>query len=138
MVKLNEIFPDPYSVHNSKRVGRGPGSGKCKTCGSGHKGQKARSRVPLRMTGGQTPITRLLPKVGFRRLKNKLHTTITTDQIMHAIEAHKLDKNLTLAILIERRIIHKNIKLCKVILGKVEFDSEIKFGEGIKLSRSIC
>jgi len=50
-----------------KRVGRGPGSGKGKTCGRGHKGAGARSgsKTKRGFEGGQTPLNRRLPKFGF-------------------------------------------------------------------------
>jgi large subunit ribosomal protein L15 len=57
----------------SKRVGRGIGSGKGKTCGKGHKGQCARSGVSLKaFEGGQTPLMRRLPKRGFVTKKDDM------------------------------------------------------------------
>lgn len=55
------------STHNSKALGRGRGSGKGKTSGKGNKGQKARKGAPIRrgFEGGQTPLIRRMPKVGF-------------------------------------------------------------------------
>jgi large subunit ribosomal protein L15 len=55
------------STKNIKRVGRGQGSGTGKTAGKGHKGQKARSGYNIKrgFEGGQQPIQRRLPKVGF-------------------------------------------------------------------------
>ena len=55
-----------------KRVGRGIGSGKGKTSGRGHKGQKSRSGVAIKsFEGGQMPLYRRLPKRGFKSLVNK-------------------------------------------------------------------
>ena len=67
-MKLNELSPAPGSRHKSKRIGRGPGSGKGKTSGKGHKGQLSRSGVSLRpgFEGGQMPLARRLPKRGFK------------------------------------------------------------------------
>jgi len=64
---LNELSPQPGSKRNRKRVGRGPGSGRGKTCGRGQKGQKSRSGggIPARFEGGQMPLVRRLPKRGF-------------------------------------------------------------------------
>tara|TARA_Y100001968_G_scaffold250977_1_gene236128 strand:+ start:4285 stop:4725 length:441 start_codon:yes stop_codon:yes gene_type:complete len=64
---LNELKPIKGSKKNRKRVGRGIGSGKGKTCGRGQKGQKSRSGggIPARFEGGQMPLTRRLPKRGF-------------------------------------------------------------------------
>jgi large subunit ribosomal protein L15 len=65
-IKLNTIRDKKSASHAYKRVGRGIGSGKGKTCGRGVKGQKSRSGVSIRwFEGGQTPIYRRLPKRGF-------------------------------------------------------------------------
>jgi large subunit ribosomal protein L15 len=66
-MRLNEISPAPGSVKAPKRLGRGTGSGVGKTCGRGHKGQKARSGGyhKVGFEGGQMPLQRRLPKVGF-------------------------------------------------------------------------
>lgn len=65
---LENLSPPEGARQSSKRVGRGPGSGKGKTAGRGHKGQKARSggQVPIWFEGGQMPLYRRLPKRGFR------------------------------------------------------------------------
>lgn len=67
MLRLNEISPAPGARKSRQRVGRGIGSGRGKTCGRGHKGQKARAGgSPKRgFEGGQMPLHRRLPKVGF-------------------------------------------------------------------------
>jgi large subunit ribosomal protein L15 len=67
-MRLNTIKPAEGSKPSGKRVGRGIGSGLGKTCGRGHKGQKSRSggKVQLGFEGGQMPLQRRLPKVGFR------------------------------------------------------------------------
>lgn len=70
-IGLHNLVAAPGSHRNRKRIGRGPGSGKGKTSGKGHKGIKARSGhhgpgggKPA-FEGGQMPITRRLPKRGF-------------------------------------------------------------------------
>jgi large subunit ribosomal protein L15 len=67
-MRLNTIKPATGSKPARKRVGRGIGSGLGKTCGRGHKGQKSRSggKVQTGFEGGQMPLQRRLPKVGFR------------------------------------------------------------------------
>ena len=67
-MRLNTIKPAEGSKPSGKRVGRGIGSGLGKTCGRGHKGQKSRSggKVQRGFEGGQMPLQRRLPKVGFR------------------------------------------------------------------------
>ena len=77
-MKLNAIKPAAGSRFDAKRVGRGAGSGTGKTCGRGHKGQKSRAGGGSKVgfEGGQMPIQRRLPKVGFRSRKS-----LATDQI---------------------------------------------------------
>jgi large subunit ribosomal protein L15 len=67
-MRLNTIKPAAGSKPARKRVGRGIGSGLGKTSGRGHKGQKSRSggKVQIGFEGGQMPLQRRLPKVGFR------------------------------------------------------------------------
>ncbi len=69
-MKLYELAPTPGTTKNSKRIGRGHGSGSGKTAGRGHKGQNARSGggVRLGFEGGQMPIYRRLPKRGFTNI----------------------------------------------------------------------
>jgi large subunit ribosomal protein L15 len=74
-MKLNSIQPAEGSRKERKRVGRGIGSGLGKTAGRGHKGQKSRSGGyhKVGFEGGQMPLQRRLPKVGFRSAVNR-HT----------------------------------------------------------------
>jgi large subunit ribosomal protein L15 len=67
VMRLNSLSPAPGSKKNTKRVGRGIGSGYGKTAGRGHKGQKARSGGSVRpgFEGGQMPLQKRLPKYGF-------------------------------------------------------------------------
>jgi len=66
-MRLNTLSPAPGRIKTAKRVGRGIGSGLGKTCGRGHKGQKARAggRVRPGFEGGQMPLQKRLPKYGF-------------------------------------------------------------------------
>lgn len=70
MTELHNLKPSAGSHRNRKRVGRGPGSGTGKTSGRGQKGQKARSgsSIPAGFEGGQMPLQRRIPKVGFTPL----------------------------------------------------------------------
>ncbi len=67
MPELHDLKPAPGSHRERKRVGRGPGSGKGKTAGRGHKGHKARTGGNTRpgFEGGQMPLQRRIPKRGF-------------------------------------------------------------------------
>ena len=72
-MRLNTLKPAAGSKKDSKRVGRGIGSGLGKTCGRGHKGQKSRSGGfhKIGFEGGQMPLQRRLPKVGFSSRKSR-------------------------------------------------------------------
>ena len=69
-MKLHELSPAEGSVKESKRIGRGHGSGNGKTAGKGHKGQKARAGHGMRIgfEGGQMPLHRRVPKRGFNNI----------------------------------------------------------------------
>ena len=71
-MRLNTLEPVAGSRKDAKRVGRGIGSGLGKTCGRGHKGQKSRSGGfhKVGFEGGQMPLQRRLPKVGFTTRKS--------------------------------------------------------------------
>jgi large subunit ribosomal protein L15 len=92
-MKLNQIRDNEGATRNSKRVGRGVGSGRGKTSGSGHKGQKARSGVSINgFEGGQMPINRRLPKRGFNNIFRKNYVEVNLGRIQTALDAGKLDK----------------------------------------------
>jgi len=80
---LNTLKPADGSHKTRKRVGRGIGSGLGKTCGRGHKGQKSRSggQTQVGFEGGQMPLQRRLPKVGFRSRKAKITAEVRLDEI---------------------------------------------------------
>ncbi len=73
---LHNLQPAPGSTHNRKRVGRGQGSGNGKTAGRGNKGQKSRTGYSEKrgFEGGQMPLYRRLPKVGFTSRAVKPHS----------------------------------------------------------------
>lgn len=82
-MKINELKPAEGSVSKSKRLGRGIGSGLGKTSGKGHKGQNARSGGGVRagFEGGQMPLIRQLPKIGFTNNFRKVYTTINVGEL---------------------------------------------------------
>ena len=91
-MKLNMIKDNDGATRNSKRVGRGIGSGRGKTSGSGHKGQKARSGVSIKgFEGGQMPIHRRLPKRGFTNIFRKDFAEVNLGRIQAAVDSGKLD-----------------------------------------------
>ncbi len=69
-MKLNQLTAVPGATKDSKRIGRGHGSGNGKTAGKGHKGQKARAGHGMRpgFEGGQMPLQRRIPKRGFNNI----------------------------------------------------------------------
>ena len=91
-MKLNQIKDNAGSRRSAMRVGRGPGTGKGRTCGSGMKGQKARSGVALKgFEGGQMPLHRRLPKHGFTSIFAKKYQEVTIARLQQAIDAGKID-----------------------------------------------
>ncbi|ACJ75679.1 50S ribosomal protein L15 [Thermosipho africanus H17ap60334] len=82
-MRLSDIRPTPGSMRKRIRVGRGIGSGKGKTSGKGHKGQKARGtgKVHPWFEGGQTPIHRRLPKFGFKNFTKKVYTVVNVEDL---------------------------------------------------------
>ena len=80
---LNSLSPAPGSTKPRRRVGRGIGSGLGKTCGSGHKGQKARSGGGVRpgFEGGQMPLQRRLPKYGFTSRVGRITAEVRTSEL---------------------------------------------------------
>ncbi|MCK5284521.1 MAG: 50S ribosomal protein L15 [Alphaproteobacteria bacterium] len=92
-MKLNKIQPAKGSSKKKLIVGRGIGSGKGKTCGSGQKGQKARSGVAIKgFEGGQMPLHQRLPKLGFRNtpFATKL-SELSIAKLQAAIDNKKID-----------------------------------------------
>ena len=82
-MKIHELRPADGSTSKTKRLGRGIGSGLGKTSGKGHKGQKARSGGGVRpgFEGGQMPLIRQLPKIGFTNIFRKVYTTINVGEL---------------------------------------------------------
>ena len=88
-MKLN-TFNSNFSKYK-KRLGRGIGSGKGKTSGRGHKGQKSRSGVAIKsFEGGQMPLYRRLPKRGFNSRKNKNIALINLSKIQEVVSKKKI------------------------------------------------
>jgi len=89
---LNELRDNPGALKPKKRLGRGIGSGKGKTSGRGHKGQKSRSGVAIKgFEGGQMPLHRRLPKRGFNNIFRKNYQEVSLARLQQAIDAGKLD-----------------------------------------------
>ena len=127
-MKLNELKDNPGARKNKLRVGRGIGSGKGKTAGRGHKGQKSRSGVAIKgFEGGQMPIHMRLPKRGFNNYTKKKYTEITTGKLQSFIDKGllKVDKEIIENDLIEACNVKKSPNGIK-LLNKGELRSNIK------------
>ena len=131
-MQLNQLVSK--TSKSKKRLGRGIGSSKGKTCGRGHKGQKSRSGVAIKsFEGGQMPLYRRLPKRGFKNFKDKHDTvTINLEKIQNLFESKKIlsSNKLTLSALQKTDLVNKKYKKIK-ILGKgnikTKLDAEVNF-----------
>jgi large subunit ribosomal protein L15 len=121
-MKLFELTPADGSVKDSKRKGRGHGSGNGKTAGRGHKGQNARSGGGVRIgfEGGQMPIYRRLPKRGFTNIFAKQYAEVKVSELNKFEDGAVVDANA----LIEMGIISKKLDGVKV-LGNGELTKKI-------------
>jgi large subunit ribosomal protein L15 len=91
-MRLNELRDNPNARKSRTRVGRGIGSGKGKTAGRGHKGQKSRSGVAIKgFEGGQMPIHMRLPKRGFNNYTRKEFAELTLGNLQAAISKGVID-----------------------------------------------
>merc|ERR1712054_330528 len=120
-MKINEIKDNLGSTKSRKRIGRGIGSGKGKTSGKGHKGQKSRSGVSIKgFEGGQMPIHRRLPKRGFTNINRINYTELNLDKIQKLIDGKKIDpkKIISYKILLDLGLV-KSKKLKSNFWGKV-------------------
>ena len=110
-----------------KRLGRGIGSGKGKTSGRGHKGQKSRSGVAIKsFEGGQMPLYRRLPKRGFRSLKSKKKLVVlnlSSIQKFFEKKTHIADEKINLSTLQKFKLINKKYKKLK-LLGSGEIKNK--------------
>ena len=93
-MNLDKIPTIKGATHPTKRLGRGEGNGHGKTCGKGHKGQKARSGggIPVGFEGGQMPLYRKLPRRGFNNFN--FRTTFQTVNVgeLERVEGDKVDR----------------------------------------------
>ena len=117
-MRLNTLKPAEGSRKNRKRAGRGIGSGTGKTCGRGHKGQRSRAGGfhKIGFEGGQMPLQRRLPKIGFRSLKSGRSAEVRLNELAK-IDADVID----IAALKSANLIPLRTQRAKVIAsGKLE------------------
>ena len=125
-MNLSNLKPAAGATHNSKRVGRGQGSGKGGTATRGHKGAKSRSGYSRKIgfEGGQMPLQRRVPKFGFTNINRKEYVGINLDTIQAMVDAKKIDGVLDFDTIITSRLARKN-DLVK-ILGRGELKAKLK------------
>ncbi len=113
-MNLNELKPAKGSNRGTKRRGRGIGSGNGKTAGRGHKGAGSRSgtKKKLYFEGGQTPLTRRIPKRGFNNIFGVCYQVVNLGDIEKIAAA---DKEVTAQFLCESGLIRKADGLVKVL-----------------------
>jgi large subunit ribosomal protein L15 len=124
---LSNLKPAEGSVNNnSKRVGRGQGSGKGGTATRGHKGAKSRSGYSRKIgfEGGQMPLQRRVPKFGFTNINRKEYQGINLDVIQELVDNKKIKGSLDFNYIVELRLARKN-ELVK-ILGRGELTAKVK------------
>ena len=109
------------------RPGRGIGSGKGKTSGRGHKGQKSRRGVAIKsFEGGQMPLYRRLPKRGFNSFKNNSIAIINIDNIQKFIDTKKIKSSDKIDITLLKKLKLVNNKIRKIkILGNGNLKDKI-------------
>ena len=129
-MKLNKL--KSKATKSKKRLGRGIGSSKGKTCGRGHKGQKSRSGVAIKsFEGGQMPLYRRLPKRGFNSIVNKKNIAIINlSRIQEIIIKQKaiLNNKINLTNLQKSKLINRKYRKLKLLGAgdlKQKFDIEV-------------
>ena len=123
-MRLNTIKPGAGSKRAHLRVGRGASAGQGKTCGRGVKGQRARKGGYHKtgFEGGQMPLQRRLPKIGFRSAMKASRAELTLDDLMRVSGT-----DVTLQGLIEANLVPEYTKRVKIILsGKVSRPFAVK------------
>lgn len=129
-MRLNSLRPAPRSGKAAKRVGRGIAAGRGKTCGRGQKGQHSRSGGyhKVGFEGGQMPLQRRLPKVGFASRKSQFSAELR----LHELNGMS-DETIDLKALKKARLVSRIVERVKVISsGSLDRAVRIK---GLRVSK---
>lgn len=124
-MKLHELKYTEGARQDSKRLGRGQGSGQGKTAGKGHKGQGARSGggVALGFEGGQTPIYRRIPKRGFTNVNRVEYAIVNVEQLNRFENGVEISPEL----MIEAGLVKKEYNGIKILgVGTLEKKLTVK------------
>ncbi len=121
---LSNLKPASGSTHNSKRKGRGQGSGKGGTSTRGHKGAQSRSGYSRKIgfEGGQMPLQRRLPKFGFTNINRKEYKGINISTLQYLADKKSLN-DIDIDTLIDAGLINKNTMV--KILGNGNLTSKL-------------
>lgn len=116
-MKLNTLFNLNGAKKCSKRIGRGIGSGKGKTCGRGTKGQKSRAKVAKGFEGGQTPLIKRLPKRGFKSMSKSNYNIINIITILRLVKVNKIENGAVIdrLLLLKLKVLRKSINKIKLL-----------------------
>ena len=126
-MELNNLKPAKGSVKsNSKRVGRGEGSGKGGTATRGHKWDKSRSGYSKKIgfEGGQMPLQRRVPKFGFTNRNRVAYQGVNLDTLQRFVDEGKIKDTVDVDTLIENGLVSKNEPV--KILGRGELKAKLK------------
>jgi large subunit ribosomal protein L15 len=120
---LGTLKPTKGSISNTKRIGRGNGSGQGRTAGKGHKGYQSRSGTKNRFhfEGGQTPLMRRLPKRGFSNYGFRKEVQIVNLERIVSLNVEKIDVDILYA-----RGVIKKTDIPVKILGNGDLNSPIE------------
>ncbi len=124
-MNLHTLKPPKGSKKSRKRVGRGVGSGKGKTCGRGHKGFKARtgSHIKASYEGGQMPLQRRLPKRGFRPFQRVEYQEVNVRDLENCQQAIEFNPE----VMRELGLIKKQNRPVKILgFGSIERKIHVK------------
>lgn len=123
MINLSNLSPAPGSTHSRKRLGRGTSSGQGKTAGKGQKGQNSRAGGGVRVgfEGGQMPLSRRLPKRGFKNIFAKNIAVVKVSDL----DIFDANSVVDIVALREKRLVPRNVDGVK-ILGNGEISKSLK------------
>jgi len=136
MLRLNNLKSPKGAHKNTKRLGRGPGSGQGQQSGKGHKGQKSRSGGGIRtgFEGGAMPLYMRLPKRGFKNIPFKtVYAELNLDRISDKFESGEVSRET----LTEKGLLKGNYRKLPIkILGRGDFNKPLVFKNINKFSKS--
>lgn len=136
---LNTLQPAVGSKFTAKNLGRGIGSGLGKTCGKGHKGQKARAGGyhKVGFEGGQTPYKRKVPKFGFTSKKMLTREEVRLSDLNKLYKSETVNSlEVTIDLLKSANIINHAVKQVKIISsGKINHACIININHSLRVTK---